>query len=344
MNSSVKPTNSFTAFLKLVRLPNLLIIVVAQYAMRWGVIYPIYRFLNQSLVVKEFNVFDTYKPIEFCVSELYFFLLSLSTVMIAAAGYIINDYFDVRIDRINKPTNMIIDKGIKRRTAMLAHLFLNGLAIIIAFFVSYQLGLTSYVQLFIVCAVGLWFYSTDFKRQLLIGNFIVALFIALVPLLVGIYELQLAAKQYNHFMQEPYGVNFKAIFNFIVGFSVLAFVINFIREILKDIEDVEGDRQYGCKTIPIVWGIPTAKVIVVALSLITMCIIGYIQKEHFAVHAYASVIYLLLAIQLPLITIIVLTLKAATPKQFKLPDTISKLTMLAGIGYCIVIYFSFIPK
>src|ERR1017187_10122421 len=129
------------AFTKLIRLPNLLIIALAQYAMRWGVIYPMYQFINRQLLANFPDQITNPRIMKFQVDELHFFLLSLASMMIAAAGYIINDYFDVKIDRINKPGQMVIDKGIKRREAMLAHVVISGIAIIIALLVSYRLGL-----------------------------------------------------------------------------------------------------------------------------------------------------------------------------------------------------------
>src|ERR1700747_2647931 len=148
------------AFLKLIRLQNLLVIAFTQYMMRWCLIYPILKT----------------RGFELQFSNFHFFLLSLSTVMIAAAGYIINDYFDVRIDKVNKPEHLVIDKGVKRRVAMGAHMVINVIAILIGFYISHIIGNWKLGFIFFICALGLWLYSTSFKRQFLIGNIVIATF------------------------------------------------------------------------------------------------------------------------------------------------------------------------
>lgn len=336
--------NKLISFLKLIRLPNLLIIALAQYAMRWGVIYPMYTFLNKQLIENYPDKISNPHIVNFQVSDTEFFFLSLATVMIAAAGYIINDYFDVKIDRINKPEQMIIDKGIKRRTAMGAHFVISSIASVIALLVSFKLGLWQYGLIYIMCMFGLWFYSTEFKKQFLIGNIIIALFVALVPFTVGLYELHLAAEKYRVLTLPPFEVNFKVIFNFITGFSALAFLINLIREIIKDIEDVEGDREFGCRTLPIALGVDTAKNIASSLVIVVIAIIGYIQMGQYQAGASLSCLYLLVFIQIPLAIIIYLLQRAHTPADFRKPDMLSKIVMLTGILYTVVIYFSFMPN
>lgn len=333
--------NKVISFLKLIRLPNLLIIASAQYAMRWGIIYPMYSFVNKQLIQNYPDKITNPNILKFQVSEMEFFFLTLATVMIAAAGYIINDYFDVKIDRINKPQQMIIDKGIKRRSAMAAHLVLSFIASLIALMISYKLGLWQYAFIYVACIFGLWFYSTEFKKQFLIGNIIIALFVALVPFVVGLYELHLAVDKYRVLTLPPFEVNFKVMFNFITGFAALAFLVNLIREIIKDIEDIDGDKEYGCRTIPIVLGIETTRNFVSFLVIITILIIGYIQLGQFNSGATLSFWYLMIFIQLPLISIIYLLQRARSPAQFKLPDMLSKIVMLSGILYTLIIYHSF---
>jgi len=332
------------SFSRLIRLPNLLIILLTQYAMRWAIIYPMYRFLNKQLFTGFPGQITNPEIVQFQVSELLFFLLSISTVMIAAAGYIINDYFDVGMDRVNKPDQIIIDKSIKRREAMLAHALISGAAILIAGFASWKLGLGHYSLIYLAMAVGLWFYSTDFKKQLFTGNLMVALFVAMVPFVVGLYELNLCARTYRVLTLPPFEVNFKFIFNFIAGFSVLAFLINLIREIIKDVEDMEGDRIYGCKTIPIALGIETSKNIISFLSLLLILVIAWVQKGQYDSKAFPSLIYLLIFVQLPLTVLIYLIQKANLARQFKTPDILCKIIMLTGLLYSAVLFYSFISN
>jgi 4-hydroxybenzoate polyprenyltransferase len=171
--------NPIIAFIKLIRLPNLIIIVLTQYAIRYGIIYAILNSVSDDVEVS------------LLMSNLDFFLLCLSTVMIAAAGYIINDYFDVRVDRVNRPDKIIVGKHLKRRIAMGSHVIINSIAIIIAGYLAYKIGDWKLIFIQLLAAGALWYYSIIFKKQVLIGNIIVALLAALVPFVAGLYELLL---------------------------------------------------------------------------------------------------------------------------------------------------------
>src|SRR3954468_23739848 len=232
------------AFLKLIRTQNLLIIAFTQYMVRWCLLYPLLSVHDYELQLSEFR----------------FFLLVLSTVMIAAAGYIINDYFDVRIDKVNKPERLVIDKGIKRRVAMGAHTVINLLALGIALYVAWSIGSWRLALIHFLCAGGLWFYSTTFKRQFLIGNIVIAAFTALVPLIVAVYELIPAYRRYLPIQED---LSFRTIWNYVIALSFFAFITTLLREIIKDIEDMEGDKEYGCRTMPIVIGVKATKTIAI---------------------------------------------------------------------------------
>jgi len=299
------------SFLKLIRIQNLLIIAFTQYMVHW------------CIVIASHGK-------DFALNNLLFFLLSLSTVMIAAAGYIINDYFDVRIDKVNKPERMVIDKGVKRRVAIGAHTVINILAISIAFVVSWAAGAWKFVFIFAIAATGLWLYSTTFKRKFLIGNIVIALFTALVPLIVGLYDLK-------HF--EPLQSFRKdLVLSLILQLSFFAFITTLLREIIKDIEDMEGDREYGCKTMPIVLGVKSTKLIVIALSLATMTCLAYIQWimahnfEFYKWHFY----YFLVALQVPFVFLIWKTWKAQSKKEFRFAGNTVKFIMLMGICYLFI--------
>lgn len=281
---------------------------------RWCLIYPILKVQNFELQLSDFH----------------FFLLVLSTVMIAAAGYIINDYFDVNIDKINKPERLVIDKGVKRRWAILAHTFINIGAILIALYVSYAIGLWKLVAIHIICASGLWFYSTTFKRQFFIGNFIIAVFSAIVPMIVGIYELLACYKFYG---TSGFDLNFKSFWIYILGVSFFAFLITLLREIIKDIEDYKGDKEYGCSTIPIVLGKKSAVAIVVGIAIATMVCLGYLQFRQFMFNDMNAFYYFTFVLQLPFVLLIYKTIRAQTSKAFHFIGQVAKFIMLMGVCY-----------
>ncbi len=308
------------SFLKLIRIQNLLIIAFTQYMVRFCLILP---FLKAR---------STYFELQ--LSELQFFLLVLSTVMIAAAGYIINDYFDVRIDKVNKPERMVIDKGVKRRVAMGAHTVINIIALLIALYVSYSVGHWKLAVLQFICAAGLWFYSTNFKRMFLIGNVVIALFTALVPLVVGIYELLLI---YAHYLPIDETLDVSNIWRWVLGLSFFAFITTLLREIIKDMEDFEGDFEYGCYTMPIAIGINKSKIIVVVLSLFTIGCLGYLQFLQVQLTDFISVTYFAIALQIPFIFLIYKTIKATDKKQFRIAGNTAKFIMFMGVCYLFIV-------
>jgi 4-hydroxybenzoate polyprenyltransferase len=307
-------------FLKLIRLPNLLIIAFTQYMVRWCLIYPI-------LKVREY---------ELQMNNLSFFLLSLSTVMIAAAGYIINDYFDAKIDRVNKPERLLIDKSIKRRIAMGAHVVINLIGIGIGTALCYLAGFWKMSAIYFICAAGLWYYSTIFKRKFLIGNLIIALFIAFVPLIAGAFEIWLDYIRYST-IENP--VSFSDIKNWVIGISAFAFITTLLREMIKDIEDHDGDKEYGCTTLPIVLGINKAKVIITALIIVTMIFLSYLQYLQFTANDKAS-FYYFLALQVSFVFLIYKLVIAKNKKDYHFASVFSKVIMLIGI--CYLFLFSYI--
>jgi 4-hydroxybenzoate polyprenyltransferase len=315
VNSNVK-TNMMPAFLRLIRLPNLIMIVIIQYSIRWCLFYPILKARGFELQMSNFN----------------FFLLVLSTVMIAAAGYIINDYFDVQIDRINKPDRLVIDIDFSRRYAMAAHLILNVLGLLIGVYLSGSIGLWKMSILFFITSGGLWYYSTLFKRKFLIGNFLIALFSAFVPLIVGLFEIPLLINKYRETLI-ALDTNFNDILAWILIYSLFAFLVSLAREIIKDIEDVEGDKEYGCTTLPIVAGIKTAKAVAVFIITIVISIIAYLQ---YLEQDKILFIYIFIALEIPLAFLIIRVIGAKEKKDFRIASRLVKIIMVAGICFLIV--------
>ncbi len=214
------------AFVRLIRLPNLLIVVLTQYLVRLCLVGPKAEWLAH-------------------LADFRFFLLSFSTVCIAAAGYIINDYYDIKIDTINKPRRVVIGRILSRRQAIFTHTALNAVGIGLSAYVGLRLGLAHFTAGFL-----LWLYSNQLKRLPFVGNFMVALLTAATLWVVAVYNPQ------NQFL--------------VFTYSAFAFFITLIREIVKDMEDVRGDATFGCQTLPIVWGIRRTKVLLYGLVALFM--------------------------------------------------------------------------
>lgn len=185
-----------------------------------------------------------------------FILLVLSTVLIAAAGNIINDYFDVKADRVNKPDLLIIDKYIKRRWAIVFNWVFNSLGLIIALYLGWKYRVWLLAIIPFVSINLLWFYSMYFKRTLILGNVIVAFLTGIVPMYILLFNEEVSA--------------FDNMGSIVVAFSCYAFGLNLIREIVKDIADIKGDLLLNSKSMPIVFGVRNTRLILFGLFAIVL--------------------------------------------------------------------------
>lgn len=322
--------NSFIHFVRLTRPLNLLIIVLTMVLMRFFVLSPVVEVNDYHLQLSLLN---------FC-------LLVLSTVLIAAAGNVINDYFDQRTDRVNKPKNIIVGVHVKRRVAMLVHQVFNFMGLALAVYVAMNIGMWKLSIISFFAAGSLWFYSVQFKKELFIGNILIALMAGLVPLLVGLYEIPLLIKAYGTEVKEYFNINrpgedaslyFQYMFYFILSYSGFAFLLTLIREIQKDIADVKGDSRINARTVPLVFGIKNAKKIVAALILVVMVFLVFLQQM--VVSDPYSLTYLFIAIFIPLLFAIGINHRAVKRGQFIKAGNMLKLAMLSGILYSLLHYY-----
>ena len=311
----VKQLKIAYAFIRLIRFPNLVIIAVTQYFIRWFILKPI-------LETAGFRV---------QLGTLQFAMLVISTVAIAAAGYIINDYFDRKTDLINRPGKVIVGRLISRRYAMFFHIFFTALGVLAGAAVAYSIGRLSLTIIFVFAAGVLWFYSTTYKRQILVGNLVISVLVGLVPLMVLLFELPLLVKEYQ-FHNLSSDINFDYLIFWVCAYAGFAFMINLIREIIKDMEDFEGDATFGRQTIPIVWGMKTARNI--AISLIGLVILPILYLLYFHLSDKISFTYIILFVVVPLLLIAFGTFWASTKKQYHTLSNMVKITMLTGLIYC----------
>ncbi len=302
-----------SSYLKLFRWKNLLIIALTQYLLRFCIIRPVYQIENVNLQMREFD----------------FLLLVLSTILIAAAGYIINDYFDLKIDAVNKPDKIILDKYISVKRANLIYLTFNIIAVIIGFYLGYRVGALKLGFINLLSVFLLWFYSFRYKRLFLWGNIVVAFLSALV--IVVVYLFEFFALCSNPMMFIDVSGNMKMINVFVFSYAIFAFLISVIREIIKDIEDINGDVKAGCKTMPIIIGVKKTKKIVIGLILISMLALAYGQIALYHKNLMFVFLYLTFAVQVPFIYLLFTFYKSEDKKEFHLSSSFCKIIMLAGI-------------
>lgn len=303
------------AFLKLVRLPNLIFIALTQVLFQFCIYHPLYKDHIPAHDSRNFT------------------LLVLASLFIAAAGYIINDYFDINIDEVNKPEKMVIDKVIRRRWAIAWHFILSAAGILFTIialpvFQKWYLILGN-----IFCVALLWFYSTTFKRNLLIGNIVISLLTAWTILIIFFSKVSPAnAFDLAYQSQAKF---FKITFLY-AGF---AFIITLIREAIKDIEDMPGDARYGCKTMPIVWGVNTAKVYIAVWIIILIAILAIVQVYVLQFRWWWAIVYCFLLILIPLAVIFLQLFNASAIKDYHQLSNKTKFVVFTGILSMIFFYF-----
>ncbi len=280
------------SFFRLIRLPNILIIVFTQ-VLSGICLYPLGLALLQ---------------------DLHFWIIILSTAFTAAAGYIINDYLDVNIDEINKPDKVVIGTSIKRKHAILIHISISVIAVLGMAIVSYKLAV-------LVLVIGLLLikYSSTFKKQVLVGNIFVSLFCSMTIFILYLW-------------------NSNILLNHVIAYSVFAFITTLNREIIKDTEDIKGDRMQHCKTFPVVYGINKTKNLLYILNsvILTASIIYFYQlferhDYYYNKMDYIAFVYALIFIIAPMFYMIFKLILARKVDEFGYLSKLNKLIMLSGI-------------
>jgi 4-hydroxybenzoate polyprenyltransferase len=274
---------TIVGFIKLTRFWNLIIIAMAQY-------------------------FAAAFLIEVKILDVRLFILSVSTVIIAAGGYIINDYYDIKIDLINKPERVVIGKDVARRYALLFHSLLSIIGTGLGFLINWKLGIVNFFSTFL-----LWWYSNDLKRQPFVGNFVVAVLTGLSIFLVNVL----------YHVHQP----------LVTIYALFAFSMTLVREIVKDAEDLKGDDSFGCRTLPIIWGFRKTKFFLYFLLLAFFVSVIAINQYYADLPMY----YFFTFLFAPLVLLVIWLIGADTTKDFHRVSQWCKVIMLLGVTSMIFI-------
>lgn len=310
----MRSIKSWKYFFKLIRYPNLLYILFTQYLLRYALMSPVFQ----------------HEGLHFSLPDLHFALLVFSTLCIAAAGYIINDYFDLNIDQINKPEKVIIDKHIPRRWAIAWHSILNLTGIIIALYLSWYLHSWWMWLCQAVCTLLLWFYSTHFKRLPLIGNVIISGLTSFTLIVLIIYEPQ--------FYNSTHAQMIWPLNRLIWLYAVCAFLLSMVREIVKDLEDLFGDSKEGCHTAPIVWGIQASKWMATGILIAFELLMIYCISQAFHLEWILAGLYLIVFVWFPVLLIMFYLIRAIAVRNYHVVSQLIKGVMLTGIISMGVLY------
>ena len=262
------------------------------------------RFWNLAIIAfaQYFTAFFLFQQRLLVFTDFWLFLIVASTVMIAAAGYIINDYYDIKIDLINKPDRVVIGKTITRRYAIFFHTVISVTGVGMGLLINWKVGAVNFISVFL-----LWLYSNNLKRLPLIGNLVVSLLTGLSIFLLS-------------FLYEQY-------LPLVMTYSLFAFFMTLIREIVKDMEDMKGDTTFGCRTLPIVWGIRKTKSFLYGTILVFSFLVLWLDYQQLKI----SWIYFIPLLFVPMSILFYRLLKADTKKEFYQLSQLGKIIMLLGI-------------
>lgn len=290
-------------YLKLIRLPNLLMIIATQCIIKYG--------------------FFAHFDVAITLSNLGFIFLTVATACIAAGGYIINDIYDITADKVNKSACRIVGVHIDEKKARLLYYLFTFTGIGLGFVLSAMIMEPWYILYFVGIALGLYSYSRFLKKIPLIGNIIISLIVGASIIIVGAFELLPQIDSVNESNQ-------MISFNILKDIAIFAVIINFLREIVKDIEDIQGDHVARFKTVPIVLGVKrtaqaTAILCLIAIVIITMYTFNYLFHEKWAVGV------LFFGVIAPLGYVSAQLWEATHKKQFSKLSLILKIIMFIGI-------------
>ncbi|HEY6141815.1 MAG TPA: geranylgeranylglycerol-phosphate geranylgeranyltransferase [Flavobacterium sp.] len=298
-------------YLKLIRYQNLLMLALMQLIFRYG--------------------FLELQNIPLGLTDFQYVLLIFATLLIAAGGYIINNIFDVDTDMENKPEEVIVGKSISETQAYNLYFGFTVTGVGIGFILSNIINKPNFAIVFIIIAAVLYFYATSLKQSLLIGNIVVALLLSLSVVIIGIFDLYPVTSEEN---KPVMGL----IFGILLDYAIFAFIINFIREIVKDLEDVNGDFNQGMNTLPIVLGVKRTAKLVFLLSFIPIiCAFYYINTNLFASNLFFGTLFGFTFVLAPLIYFTTKIWSATKTKDFQHLSIVLKWILFFGILSIVVI-------
>jgi 4-hydroxybenzoate polyprenyltransferase len=249
--------------------------------------------------------------------------LVLSTVCIAAGGYVINNIMDQDTDEIAKPQNRVVGVSISETVAYNWYIGLTIVGVGIGFYLSNVIYKPTFASMFILVATLLYVYATNLKQIPLLGNVIVAFLLSVSILIIALFDIFPATDMDNK-------IRMGEAFNILVDYAIFAFIINLIRELVKDLEDMDGDSATGINTLPIAIGINKTKILVGILTVTAIALLVYYIKVHLFDLDYV-LYYGLVFIVGPLIFLGVKLIQAQDKKEYHFLSTLLKIVLFFGI-------------
>jgi 4-hydroxybenzoate polyprenyltransferase len=315
MNGRLNISDWFGLF----RIPNLLIITLTQTLAWLFIIRPLYHLTATDLQLSTFE----------------FILLVLSTVMIAAAGYVVNDIYDIDVDHYNKRRNIIGSK-LSIPSAWWLYAVFNTMAIVLGFYLSLRAGSFQLGFIFVVTAGLLYLYSSRYQHKLLWGNLVVSFSSTLVILIVWLFEFMYLRENPDEFITALPVIS--TISEFIWSYALFGFLVSLIREIIKDAQDIEGDRRFGSYSLVIAIGIPATRYIIGAGILLSMILLAFGQYHLMDKGFRYAFWFLTLTVQFMFLYLLINIFRTKSPADFSSSSQLAKYIMLAGVLSMQLIY------
>ena len=271
------------SLLSVVRGYNILVLVLAQY-------------------LASIYIFSPQKSVRYVVFDLHLFFVVLATICVIASGYIINNFYDKRADKINRPYKAGLDSYVSQKTKLSLYFVLNFIGVGFAFLVSWRAALFFSVYIF-----GIWFYSHKLKKYPTTG-LIAATVLTILPFFaVFIY--------------------FKNFSKIIFVHAIFLFLVIMVRELIKDLENMKGAVASDYKTFPIAYGEKKTKVFSWFLLILTLAPVIFLLQ-------YPAITYMQYYFYVALISLIIVgffLMKANRKRHYTILHTALKLLLLIGV-------------
>lgn len=312
-------------YLRLLRVDNLVFICILMWVMTYWV---------GAAVLRQYAMTD---PMPWWL----WLLMTLGTVCIAAGGYVVNDYFDVKIDRINRPDRLVVTRTVSKDTAMTLFYVLTAVGLAMGLGCAWTVRSSAVGLVYILAPGLLWFYSASYKRMLLVGNLIVAFLSALPPIVVALVQSAWLSRVYNQDLLRYIPVG-RDLFVWLSGFALFAFLGTLAREIVKDLQDQNGDRELECHTLPIVWGDRVSQVLVTVLIMAIMALVAYLHwggvMPFNRSWSSPATRYIVFGLYVPMLCEIALLWSAKIATDYRSAQRLLKFILFIGTLFAYVIY------
>ncbi|MFU8844022.1 MAG: geranylgeranylglycerol-phosphate geranylgeranyltransferase [Bacteroidales bacterium] len=312
-----------SAYIKIIRPVNLLIIILTQVLFRFFIVD---NYFGLGGAESGFNYIE-------------FMILVLATILIAAGGYVINDLYDIKADEVNKPEKIIAGVFISKKTLKFYYAALTSTGVLLGVLLAFRVSFLSLGLIFPAIAIMLWLYSSEYQHTALLGNLMIGLMSGLVVFIVWLFEF--FAMRAQPLVYAAAAQTLETIGLIAGAYAVFASLVTLIREIFKDIEDMEGDKAAGYRTLPLAFGKSAAKITAMAFTVITIGLLASFQFLLFRTGLTLVFWYLMIAVQPLLLFLLYYTLKAKDKEDFHFVSNVSKIIMLAGILSMQLFYISY---